>query len=199
MSRMVFFTKTRSLTSPRMRISGAAVVLDGVLLEPVAVGGHAERFVAEEHAVLLVLPDGVVAEEVVGVLVADGDAELAVLLQEVLLEQAVTDPPAEEQAIRPVAAGHAVADRRPLRAAARMKPEDGVVLRDAVCDGDVVGLLEADAVAVVVPHDAAADDGAEPPVQEDAAAPAAVQRDIRLLVALDDQILDPHAFGVVAR
>ena len=36
-------------------------------------------------------------------------------------------------------------------------------------------------------------------IQEDAAAAAAVERDIRLLVPLDDQVLDSHAFGVVRR
>ena len=57
---------------------------------------------------------------------------------------------------------HAVTNDGPLRATARMQPEVGVVLADAVRDRHVVGLLEADAVAVVVPHDAALDDGPKP-------------------------------------
>ena len=104
-----------------------------------------------------VADDLVAAQEVVGVLVADRDAEPAVVLQAVALEHAVADAPAQEQAVGAVAPGDAVPHDGALRAAAGVEAEVGVVLADAVDDRHVVRLLEADPVAVVVPHDAAPD------------------------------------------
>src|SRR6185503_18899344 len=76
-----------------------AIVLDEVVLDPIAMTGHAFGLVAEADAVLLVAEDFVAANEIVCVLVPDADAESAVGLEGVVLENAVLDPPAEEQAI----------------------------------------------------------------------------------------------------
>ena len=62
----------------------------------------------------------------------------------------------------------------------------------------IVGLLEADAVAVVVPHRAAIDDRAETAIEKNAAAAAAVERDVLLLVAVDGQVLHSRPFEVIA-
>src|SRR4051812_35374299 len=59
------------------------VVLDDVALQAVAVRRHPRGLVAEEHAVRGVANDLVATQQVVGVLVADRDAEPAVALQAV--------------------------------------------------------------------------------------------------------------------
>src|SRR3954452_24402018 len=119
------------------------VVLDDVALQAVAVRRHPLGLVSEEHAVGAVADDPVVAQQVVGVLVADRDPEPAVALQAVALEHAVADPPAEEQAVGAVAPRDVTPQDGPLRAAAGVEPEAGVVLADAVDDRHVFRLLEA--------------------------------------------------------
>src|SRR5579871_6563526 len=76
-----------------------AVVLDHVLLEPVTVRRHAVALLPETDAVLVVAADTIVAEQVVGVLVADRDAVAAVVFKKVVFEQTVLYAPAEEQAV----------------------------------------------------------------------------------------------------
>ena len=124
-------------------------------------GRHPRRLVAEAHAARAVPEDVVAAEEVVRVLVPDRDPELAVLLEAVVLEHTVADAPAEEQPVGAIATGQAVPDDGPLRAAAGVQTQVGIVLTDAGGDRHVVGLLEADPIAVVVSHHAALDDRAE--------------------------------------
>src|SRR5262249_76632 len=137
-------------------------------------------------------------EEVVRVLMPDGDPEPAVLLQAVTLEQAVADTPAEEEPVGPVATGQAVPHDGSLRAAAWMQPQVGVVLADTPGDRPVVGLLEADPVAMVVPHDAVLDHHAEGAVEIDPCPAAAVQMGVGSLVPLDDEGLDPCSTDVRA-
>src|SRR5262249_35560929 len=67
----------------------AAVIFDQVLLQAVAVPGHALGFIAEKDAVFMVAADSVVPQQVVGVLVADRDAEAAVAFQQVLFKEAI--------------------------------------------------------------------------------------------------------------
>src|SRR5713226_8351370 len=138
-----------------------AVVFNHVALEPVAVAGHAEAFVAEINPILLVAPHLIEPQQVVGVLVPDGDAVAAVAFEHVLLEHAVPHAPTKKQAVLAIVARRATAHEGPLRTAARMDAERSVVLAHAVLHDHVVGLLEADAVAVVVAHAAMADDRAE--------------------------------------
>src|SRR5262249_47750204 len=127
-----------------------AVIFDQVLLQAVAVPGHALGFIAEKDAVFMVAADSVVPQQGVGVLVADRDAEAAVAFKQVLFKEAILDAPAEEQAVFAVVPGAAAAHRGPLRAAAWMNAQGSVVLADAGQHADVVALLEADAVAGVV-------------------------------------------------
>src|SRR5262249_46376645 len=129
----------------------AAAIGDPVGFDPVAVRPEvlAARLVTEEDAHLTAALDLVVADDVVGIVVADRDAVVAVALDPVLLGQAVFHTPAPEQADRvpfqPVAA-----DQGTLRARAGVEAEVGVVVAVAVLDHHVVANLEADAVAVVV-------------------------------------------------
>ena len=65
-------------------------------------------------------------------------------------------------------------------------------------DRHVVRLLEADPVAVVVPHDAAPDRRAEAAIEVDPRAAAAVEGGIGVLVPLDDEVLDARPLDVRA-
>src|SRR5207247_4033982 len=112
--------------------------------------------------------------------------------------QPVPDTPTQIQSILPIAPGDTFADHRPLRTAARMEAQTGVVFAHAALDEDIVGLLEADSVAVVVPHDAIFDGGSKAAIQKNAGAPTAVEIDIFLLVPFDDPIFHAHAFELVA-
>lgn len=51
-----------------------AVVFDEIVLQPITMPGHAYRFVAEQDPILCVVPNLVVAEQIVGVLVANRNA-----------------------------------------------------------------------------------------------------------------------------
>ena len=55
---------------------------------------------------------------------------------------------------------------------------------------NVVGLLEADPIAVVAPHDAAPDRRPEAAIEVNTRTTAAVERWVGRLVPLDDQVLD---------
>ena len=80
------------------RTAFGGVVDEGVVLNAVAMPGEVGAALgAEEDAVELAVADGVAGDEVVGVAMADGDAD-AVALDRVLLGEAVFDAPAEEDA-----------------------------------------------------------------------------------------------------
>ncbi len=174
------------------------VVLDRVFLQAIAMGGHAEGLVAEEDAVLAVQTHAVSPQEVVGVLVADRDAETPVLLQQVVFERAESHPPAEEQAVFAVAPGDAPTHRGALRPAAGMDAQRGVVFAEAIDDAHVVRLLEADPVAVEIADGAALDDRPKRAIEEDPRPATAVEVDVRLPIAVDRQTLHPHALQIVA-
>jgi len=59
-------------------------------------------------------------------------------------------------------------------------------------------LLEADAVAVKVFDLAVLDDGSEAAIEEDAAAATAVEVDVVVFVAFDDEVFNADVFEIVA-
>src|SRR5947208_2692832 len=125
-----------------------AVVFNQVIFQAIAVAGHALGFVAEEDSVLLVEPNLVVLQKIVRILVSNRDAEPSVVLQKVFLKQPVPDTPTQIQSILPIAPGDTFEDHRPLRTAALMEAQTGVVFAHAALNEDIVGLLQADAAAV---------------------------------------------------
>src|SRR5437867_3853586 len=110
----------------------------------------------------------------------------------------MADTPAQEKSVLAIAPGDALPDDGPLGTAARMDAQAGVVLAHAAFDQDIVGLLEAEAVAVVVPHQAILDHRAKAAVEENSSTPAAVQPTILLLVPINDEIGHACSFQVVA-
>src|SRR5437868_6397646 len=104
-------------------LHGRAVVEEDVLLEDVAMSAHRLGLLAEQQAHSRVLDDAVVAEHVVGVLVADRDARALVAADLVVLEEPVLYAPADEQAVAAVVQGTIAAQRRASRAAAGVQPQ----------------------------------------------------------------------------
>src|SRR5262249_53182868 len=90
------------------------------------------------------------------------------------------------------------ADDGALRAGAGVQAELGVVLGGAALDEDVVTDLPADAVAVVVGCDDAAEDEPVTVLEEAAAAVVAVEVLVLLTVAGERQVLDGHVADVLA-
>src|SRR5689334_21034710 len=78
-----------------------------------------------------------------------------------------------------------------------MESQRRIVLAGATLDDDVVGLLETDAVPVVIAHCAIADHSAESAIQKDAAAATTVEMHILVLIALDDEVFDLRTGEVV--
>lgn len=129
------------------RVLGHAIVLDEVGLKSIAMAGHRLGLVAEADPRLVVQPYLISSDEIVRVFVANRNAKAPVAFEHVVLKDAVPHTPAEKQAVLAVVAGLALFDQGPLRSAAGVETERGIVLADAVADDDVVRLLEADTVA----------------------------------------------------
>src|SRR3989442_14848995 len=120
----------------------------------------------------------VFVKDVGDVFLPEGERAPLCFLKDFFHKRRVRDPTAQIQSILPIASGDAFADHRPLRTAARMEAQTGVVFAHTALNEDIVGLLEADAVAVVVPHGAILNDGAEAAIEKNAGASTAVQIDI---------------------
>src|SRR5205809_582561 len=112
--------------------------------------GHAFGFIAKMNAGLGVAADLVFAEEIVRVFVTDGNSEAAISLQNIFFERAEFHAPAEKQTILLIVFGDASAHSGTLRTAAGMQAQPRVIFRNAIIDHDVIGLLEADAIAIVI-------------------------------------------------
>ena len=146
-----------------------AIVLDKIVLQPISVAGERSTLIPEVNTVLRVIPDLVVAQQIVGVFVANRDAIAFVALKQIVFKEAVPDAPAKEESIGVVISRHTLPDCRTLRTASRMQPQSGVVLTEAFVDDDIIGLLKTDAIATEAPYRAVLNDRAEAPIKKDAA------------------------------
>ena len=90
-----YLTRRWALAAVAMVLLGSQAMAE---LQQVAVGGELMALVAEENADLAAAEDRVVADEVVGVAVADRDARAPDVLDRVVLGEAEADAPAEEDA-----------------------------------------------------------------------------------------------------
>src|SRR5262249_18029639 len=125
------------------------------------------------------------AQQIVAIFVTDRDAVAAIVFQNVLLKQAVPDTPAEKQAVLTIVAGGAIPNDRALRTTAREQAPPRVLFAGAGLGPDIVGLLKADAVGVVIPHETILDHRAETAIKENPRAAATIESDILFLVAVD--------------
>src|SRR5579885_546360 len=133
-----------------------AVVENTVVLEDIAMSAHGLRLIAEEDAGLRVADHRVATEEIVRILVANGNTDPLVTADLVVFEKPVPHAPADEQAVAAVAQRAITPHHRRLRTAAGMQAEPGVVLGQAIFHGHTIRNLEADAIAVVVADGAVA-------------------------------------------
>src|SRR5207253_2666536 len=107
-------------------------------------------------------------------------------------------PPAQKETILSIAASDAFPHDRSLGPAARMQPQPCIVFADTALQKDIIGLLEADAIPMKIAHEAVLDDRAEPAIEENSRAAAAIQGHILFFVAIDDQVFQARAFEIVA-
>jgi len=82
--------------------AGAAVVLDSVFLESVPVASVGLILITEIDSRMAVFPDDVLEEDIIGVLVPDGDSVSSVVPRLITLIDGVLDAPAQEKAILPI-------------------------------------------------------------------------------------------------
>src|SRR5262245_38034069 len=174
-------------------VLGAAVG-NAVALQPIAVWGERlAALAAEQHADLAAAADVIVADEVVGIAMADGDAEVAGVLDDVLLGQAILDAPAEEQADG-VPLQLVATDDGSLRAGAGVQAQVGIIVTVTALDGHIVTDLPADAVAVGLAGRHAAGRYPTAILKPDTAGVVAGEVSAVLAVAVQRQVLD-HNVG----
>ena len=80
-------------------IATCSVIIDPVVFQQVSVPAGILRLIAEKDSVALISYYDVVSQDIIGILVTYGYAELTVVAQFIALEQPMTHPPAEEQAV----------------------------------------------------------------------------------------------------
>ena len=127
-----------------------AVVEEDVVFKCVSVSSERFGFFAKEETDSGVVFHYVVAEEVVGILVTDGDAFTLVGDEFVVFKLSVLDSPADEHAVRFVARGFAVANDRVLGTTSGMEAQACIVIGYTILDDDTVAELEADSIAIEV-------------------------------------------------
>ena len=91
--------RNQEVASQRLNVKAislvcATVIQDFVTAKAIAMGAILESLFPEINARLAVSGNGVVRKNIVGVFVADGDAEFAVALDRVVFEAAVANAPA---------------------------------------------------------------------------------------------------------
>src|SRR5437588_6049757 len=151
-----------------------AVVLNEILFQTISVTRHALALFPEIHPILVIAADLIVPQQVVRILVANGNAEATIAFQAIVLKYTVLYPPAQKQPVLAVPAGGASAYGRALRSTAGMNAQRYIFLAQAVHHRHVITLLEADAIARVTAHSAALHDSPRTAIEKDATAPASV-------------------------
>jgi hypothetical protein len=81
------------------RLRGTSVVFDEVLPKGIPVASVLLRFVPKVDSMPGILVNMVVEEQIVGVLMPNGDAKPFVGIRDIILKNPVLDPPAEEKAV----------------------------------------------------------------------------------------------------
>ena len=155
-------------------------------------------FGAEQNAGLAAVADDVLADEVVGVAVADRNPLAFDVEDRVLLGQPEFHAPAEEEA--DLAAFEFVPPHDgPLRTRTRVQAQPRVIVAVTVLDRHVVADLPTDAVAVVIPRRDLPDQHVAHVLQEDAATVVAVEVLVVLAVAVERELLDDEVLRLFAR
>src|SRR5689334_21968632 len=105
-------------------------------------GTHGLGLRPKEHTGAGIGGHGILAKQVVAVLVPNGNAGTFVIPKFVRFEQPVLYSPADIKAVTAVPDGPVAPDDRVLRTAARVQTEPGVILRQAILEDNPLGNLE---------------------------------------------------------
>jgi len=127
-----------------------AIIEEDVVFKGVSVSSERFGFFAKEETDSGVVFHDVVAEEIIGILVTDGDAFTLVGDEFIVFKLSVLDSPADEHAVRFVARGFAVANDRVLGTTSGMEAQACIVIGYTIFNDDSVAELEADSIAIEV-------------------------------------------------
>lgn len=175
------------------------VVANGVFLERDIMGGHWLRLFTPVDSAELISQDRVVAHDIVTVLMANRHAVTAILLEPIPFRNTATNSPAEKESIFAVSDCSTIRDDWALRSAARMESESGAVGDCALFDTYIIGLLKANAIAVVVSHLALAHDAVITTVEENTCRPASVDfGGIVFAISVDGQVFHSSILQLVS-
>lgn len=189
----------RALVRPVDIEPESLVVLHDVVLEVNSMGGHGLRFGPPIDSTTRVADNGVASDDIVAVLVSNRHPMSLVAFEPIALGGAPSDAPTKEESIISISSGPASNHGGALGTASGMKSETAARLDHTFPDLDIVGLLEADAIAIVMAYDAPGDPRVVATVKEDAGGTATVDfGGVFNLIAVNGEIFDPGVFDVVA-
>src|SRR5260370_19769820 len=171
---------------------------DPVLLDAVPIPFECRcAFLPDQDAYRSACPDVVVADDIVSIVMSDGDAVPLAALDVVLLGERPLDPPAEKETL--IVANHAVPpDHGTLRAGARVEAESRVIVAVAILPQHVVANLPAYAIAVVVTRRDFAISDRVAVLHPDKAGVVSVQISVVRFVAVERNIFDGDVRNVLA-
>ena len=136
------------------RDAGAPVIFDGILAKSISIGGVAFWLITEENSRPPVAARHILDENVIRVLVTQGDSILAVIPGLVLLVTRVLDAPAEEEAIRAIVVRAVIANKPVQRPGAKVDAQFRVPIDFAVLHDGFFHKLGADSITRKIPRHA---------------------------------------------
>lgn len=176
----------------------ATIIENLVVLESVAVAAHRFGLIAKENAFTAISERTVVAKDVVGVFVTNGNAGVTVSEKVVVFKKAVLDTPAKKETDAAIVFRVAQTNGGVLAAAARVQAKVCVASAGAVFYLYVLALLEADAIAVIVFDRAVCYCAMVTAIEKDARASTAIEVGVVFFVAVYDQVLYTRIFEMIA-
>src|SRR5262249_28652823 len=163
--------------------------------ESVPMAAVLESLLSEVDARKPITGDRVIQEDIVCVLVADGNSVLAVVFDLIVFKVAVSDPPAKEKTHLPIIVNMAAAYPCVRASWSRVDSITRVAVGFAVEYLNVIRDLKRDAVAVVVSRHAVANDSVLRAIEIDGSPAAAIDVGVFGLVSIHDQIFQDNTIG----
>ena len=173
---------------------GIPIVCNLVVFERIAMAAILDRFLSEIYSGNTIARDGIVDEQIVGILVSNGDAVLPVICDHIVFKPAIADAPAEEKPNLPVVMQTAALNQRMGTSGTGMDSVSRVTIGLTIQNLDIVGNLKRDAVSVIVSRHTVLDRGVSRLVKIDGTTPAPIDVTVFILVAVNDQIFENHLF-----
>lgn len=174
----------------------AAVVQNLVTSEAVAMPAVLKSLFPEVDACKAIAGNCVVNEDIVCVFVADGNTVLAVVLDPIVFEAAITHPPTQKKAYLAVVVNAATPHRGMRTTGTWMNSVTRVAMGFAVEHLNVIRDLKRNAIAVVVSSHTIANDGVLRSIEINGSAAAAVNIGVLCLVSVHNEILKDDAVSL---